>query len=76
MKDGYSPHFAIPVRNHLNIKRPSNWIGRSGPINWPARSTDIPTCDFFLWATSKQRYIYSTPTYSVEHLKYKMRAVI
>ncbi|GFW86324.1 uncharacterized protein TNCV_4331081 [Trichonephila clavipes] len=29
------------------------WIGRGGPVNWPARSSDLFCLDFFLWGHMK-----------------------
>lgn len=34
------------------------WIGRFGPIHYPARSTDPAPIDFFHWDALKQR-VYS-----------------
>ena len=75
MQDSTSPHYAIPVQNYLNNKRPNNWIGRGGPVNWPARSPDLTPCDFFLWRHVKAK-VFSTPTQFVDHLKIKIRQVI
>ena len=75
MQDGASPHFSLTVRNYLNRKRPNNWIGRGGPIPWPARSADLTPCDFFLWGHIKAK-VYSTHTESIEHLKTKIRQEI
>ncbi|EFN63829.1 hypothetical protein EAG_00111, partial [Camponotus floridanus] len=36
--DGAAPHYARIVRNYLNEQYPHRWIGRGGPIAWPARS--------------------------------------
>ena len=75
MQDGASPHYAIPVRNYLNRKRPNNWIGRGGPVSWPARSPDLTPCDFFLWGHIKAK-VFSTPIESVDHLKERIRQEI
>jgi hypothetical protein len=37
----------------LNDSFPNCWIGRVGAINWPARSSDLAPCDFFLWGHLK-----------------------
>ncbi|EFN72427.1 hypothetical protein EAG_03551, partial [Camponotus floridanus] len=47
--DGAAPHYARIVRNYLNEQYPHRWIGRGGPIAWPARSPDLTSPDFFLW---------------------------
>ncbi|CAH1378390.1 unnamed protein product, partial [Tenebrio molitor] len=36
------------VRNWLNENFSGRWIGRNGPVAWPARSPDLNLCDFFL----------------------------
>jgi len=38
--DGAPPHFSREFRNFLNYRFPGRWIGRGGPHNWPARSTE------------------------------------
>ena len=42
-----------PVRSWLDRKFPDRWIGRRGPIEWPARSPDLSPPDFFLWGYLK-----------------------
>lgn len=46
--DGAPPHFGNQVRNHLNEAFGERWIGRGGPVSWPARSPDLNPLDFFL----------------------------
>ena len=45
---GLQAHFAWIVRDWLNDHFPQRWLGRAGPIEWPARSPDLTPCDFFL----------------------------
>ncbi|XP_045771282.1 uncharacterized protein LOC123871479 [Maniola jurtina] len=52
--DGAPPHFSRPVRDYLNAEYGERWIGRGGPVNWPARSPDLTPLDFFLWGTVEQ----------------------
>jgi hypothetical protein len=47
--DGAPPHFALSVRTWVNESYPNRWIGRGGPVAWPARSPDLTPPDFFLW---------------------------
>ena len=54
MRDGASPHYACQVREWLEQKFPARWIGRRGPIDWPARSPDLTPTDFFLWGHLKE----------------------
>lgn len=58
--DGSGPHFGSIVRDHLNNMFPNRWIGRGGPVAWPARSPDLTPLDFFLWGEIKRR-VYSPP---------------
>lgn len=57
--DGCPAHWARIVRNFLNENYPNRWIGRDGPVGWPARSPDMTPLDYFLWGTLKQR-VYQT----------------
>jgi hypothetical protein len=51
-QDGAPPHFSMAAREELTFQFDENWIGRRGPIHWPARSPDP---DFFLWGALKER---------------------
>lgn len=48
-QDGAPPHYALIVREWLDEWFPRMWIGRRGPIEWPARSPDLTPPDVFLW---------------------------
>lgn len=48
--DGAPLNFSRSVREYLN----EQWIGRGGPISWPARSRDLTPLDFYLWGHVKQ----------------------
>ncbi|XP_011864749.1 PREDICTED: uncharacterized protein LOC105560328 [Vollenhovia emeryi] len=58
-QDGAPAHFALPVRRWLDEHYPGRWIGRRGPVAWPARSPDLTPLDFFLWGYMKDR-VYAT----------------
>lgn len=58
--DGCPAHYAINVRQYLDRTYPNRWIGRSGPVPWPARSPDMTPLDFYLWGHMKS-LIYETP---------------
>ena len=47
MQDGATVHFSFFVTDVLNERFPDTWIGRSGPIPWPARSPDLSPLVFF-----------------------------
>jgi transposase len=68
MHDGAPPHYAQSVRQFLDEKFPDRWIGRRGPIEWPARSPDLTPTDFFLWGIIKDR-VYATKPENLEELK-------
>ncbi|GFW96021.1 transposase-like protein [Trichonephila clavipes] len=65
--DGAPAHFSIDVRAHLQNTFPGGWIGRGGPIAWPARSPDLSPLDFFLWGFLKG-LVYETPVATLEDL--------
>ena len=71
MQDGAPPHYAISVRQYLNQRYGQRWIGRSGPVQWPARSPDLTPCDFFLWGEIK-RLVYVEEAQTREDLKRKI----
>ncbi|GBO08525.1 hypothetical protein AVEN_145906-1 [Araneus ventricosus] len=48
-QDGAPAHFNRNVRNHPDVIFDKQWIGRGGPVQWPARSPDLSCLDFFLW---------------------------
>lgn len=49
-QDGASCHYSLNAREILNTEMPDQWIGRRGPIEWPARSPDLTACDYWLWS--------------------------
>lgn len=51
--DGAPAHFVLNVRRHLDEEYGTRWIGRGGPVQWPARSPDLTPLDFFLWGRIK-----------------------
>ena len=51
--DGAALHSAVIVHEWLDEKFPGRGIGRRGPFDWPARSSDLTTCDFFCMGISK-----------------------
>ncbi|CAH0547180.1 unnamed protein product [Brassicogethes aeneus] len=67
-QDGAPPHYAAPVQQFLNENFRDHWIGRRGPIEWPARSPDLSPLDFFLWGHLKSK-IYKTQPASLQVLQ-------
>ena len=71
-QDGAPPHYALPVRNFLNQRFNDHWIGRGGPISWPARSPDLTKLDFFLWGYVKDK-VYQTALTTRENMQARIR---
>ncbi|KAJ9574618.1 hypothetical protein L9F63_008245, partial [Diploptera punctata] len=78
MQDGAPPHYAIAVREILDDHLQNRWVGRRGPIEWPARSPDLTACDFWLWGYLKEK-VYARKPEDVDMLKLvieeEMRAI-
>ena len=74
-QDGAPPHYAIPVRQYLDHKLPNRWMGRGGPIPWPAQSPDLTPCDFFLWSYLKDQAFCELPQ-NIPDLKTNIRHVV
>lgn len=73
-QDGAPPHYAALVREWLDNRFPGRWIGRRGPIEWPARSPDLSPNDFFLWGHLKS-VIYKTAPENIQVLKNRITTV-
>lgn len=65
-QDGAPPHYNRDVREWLS-ENYATWIGRGGPVPWPARSPDLNPMDFFVWGYMKSE-VYMTPVNSEEEL--------
>lgn len=65
--DGAPAHFGRPVRNWLNENYPDRWIGRGGPVAWPARSPDYNPLDYYFWG-HMTHIVYATEVDSREEL--------
>lgn len=61
-QDGAPAHYSAAVRQFLNRRFPDRWIGRAGPVQWPPRSPDLTSPDFFLWGYLKGVVYRSQPT--------------
>jgi len=59
--DGCPAHYSI-AREVLDRDYNGRWIDRGGPINWPARSPDLTSPDFFLWGYLKDKVYQQVPT--------------
>lgn len=72
--DGAPAHSSSQARAWLDVAFPGHWIGRNGPVLWPARSPDLSPLDFFLWGYIKDR-VYTTETTTPEALQEKIAEV-
>ena len=43
------------------------WLGRRRPHEWPQKSSDIISCDFFLWGWVVKTQVYKTRQRSFNH---------
>lgn len=66
------PHFSLVARQYLTERFANQWIGRDGPITWPARSPDLDPLDFYLWGHLKS-IVYSTPVANVQLLRQRIQ---
>ena len=69
--DGAPAHYARRARDILDIQFPNRWIGRGGPIHWPARSPDLNVLDYFVWG-----YIKASVEYCRDGTKDQVREAI
>ena len=68
MHDEDPPYFSRVARQFLNQHFANKWIGRGGPIAWPARSPDLNPLDFHLWGHLKS-IVYATSIENAEILR-------
>lgn len=71
MHDGAPPHFNVHVRDYLTAQFGNQWIGRGGPVAWPARSPDLNPIDFHLWGHLKS-LVYATPVDNVGEMRQRI----
>uniref|UniRef100_A0A2R5L931 Putative transposable element n=1 Tax=Ornithodoros turicata TaxID=34597 RepID=A0A2R5L931_9ACAR len=72
--DGAPAQSSSRVRVYLDHAFPNQWVGRFGPVPWPARSPDLTPLDFFLWEYVKDR-MYVEDTTTPDALKAKITQV-
>ena len=65
-QEGAHPHYAIAVREILDDHLQNRWVGRRGPIEWPARSPDLTACDYLWWGYLKEK-VYARKPQDVGH---------
>ena len=74
-QDGAPPHYANEVRENFDWKLSERWMGRVGPISWPAHSPDLTLCDYYLWGYVND-IVYRYPLQIINELKKKIREAI
>jgi len=74
-QDGAPGHHARDVRNWLDSNFSNKWIGRGGPVEWPARSPDLTPLDFFLWGYIKSQVYVDSPR-TLAQLKNNIKAAV
>lgn len=72
--DGAPIHFSAMIRQWIDEEFGERWIGRGGPVRWPARSPDLTPCDFFLWGYVKDK-VYTEPVTTKEDMQLRIRRV-
>jgi hypothetical protein len=73
--DGAPAHFSTRTQEHLNTQFADRWLGRGGPVSWPARSPDLNPMDFFIWGHLKET-VYKDPPTDIEDLLAKFHAAV
>ena len=53
LNDSAPAHISRRVCRFLNTHFPRRWVGRNGPIRWPARSPDLNPLDLYFWGHMK-----------------------
>ena len=60
-QDGATCHTIGETIGLLREKFPGQVISQNGDYNWPLRSCDLTTLDFFLWGYVKDKVYADTP---------------
>ena len=80
-QNGAPPHFRLDIRRWLNDLLLHQWIGRVAHEDlmfclWPARSSDLTPCDYFLWDYMKDKVLVPPQPMSVPGLKNRITAAV
>ncbi|KAJ8898419.1 hypothetical protein PR048_003779 [Dryococelus australis] len=73
--DSAPAHFArdVSVRVYLSDSFGARWIGRGGPVSWPARLPDMSPLDIFVWGHMKY-VVYASSVESRDDLVQQIQA--
>jgi len=74
-QDGATAHTARRSLRVLREMFPRRLISLGGDMEWPARSSDLSPCDFFLWGYLKEKVFKHRPQ-SLEDLKERIQQEI
>jgi len=74
-QEGATCHTATDTINLLHTKFPGRVISRKGDVNWPPRSCDLTSLDYFLWGYVKSQ-VYKNNPQSIPELKDEIIRVI
>ena len=65
-------HTSADIIRYVTILFSNRTIGKNLAINWPPRSPDLSTLDFFLWGYVKE-LTFQEPSKSIPELILKIR---
>ncbi|GFU08706.1 transmembrane protein KIAA1109 [Trichonephila clavipes] len=74
-QDGATCHTARATIDLLKDTFGDRLISRFGPVNWPPRSCDLTSLDYFLWGYVKS-LVYADKLQTLDHLEDNIRRVI
>ncbi|GFW07058.1 putative transposable element [Trichonephila clavipes] len=74
-QDGATCHKARATIDLLKDRFGDRLISRFGPVNWPPRSCDLTSLDYFLWGYVKS-LVYADKPQTLDHLEDNIRRVI
>ena len=74
-QDGATCHTTRLNMDILSQHFPGRLISRHGDVEWPARSPDLSSLDFFLWGYLKSQVYKSNPS-TLQELKAAIRLEI
>ncbi|GFV71326.1 putative transposable element [Trichonephila clavipes] len=74
-QDGATCHTARATIDFLKDTFGDRLISRFGPVNWPPRSCDLTSLDYFLWGYVKS-LVYADKPQMLDHLEDNIRRVI
>jgi hypothetical protein len=74
-QDGATCHTARETTDLLREQFPARLISRNGDQNWPPRTCDLTTCDYFLWGLVKS-HVYVNKPRTIPEIKSEIRRVI